>query len=296
MDLFEAEKLAIALSASRDYRVLRKLKIRKFYTRPIANNARIGLIVNIETTGPNPNLDEIIELGMLRFAFSPNGTILGPLAELYSVREPKKPIPKQISHLTGIVDEFVRNKQIDKTEVAEFAASADLIITHNAEFDRPFCERLCGIFQSKAWSCSRTQLAWKDEGAGETELKYIAYEQAFWFEHHYALDHCYALIEILEMPLPKTQKIAMAKLIEVSDIETRYIWALGAPCELGEHLRERGYRGNAFADGRPRAWYREVEVEKVEAELQFIKSLKISMATPIVSSTDKFIRFSDRLF
>lgn len=296
MDLFEAEKLAVALSYSQEYRVLRKLRRKKCYDRPIAGNMRIGLIINIKTTGLDPHLDEIVELGMLRFAYSPSGTILGPLAEFNSFRGPTKPSPKQFSFLTGITDEGVRNKQINKTEVAEFAASADLIITHNAALDRPFCEHLCGVFQHKAWSCSRTQLSWKDEGVEGTKLFYIAFQQAFWFEGNRALDKCYALLEILEMPLPKTQKIAMDKLIQASEMETRYIWALGAPCEIRERLRERGYRWNTFADGRPRAWYHEVEIENVDAELDFIRSLNVLSADTIVSSTDKFMRFSDRLF
>ncbi|MDX5028760.1 hypothetical protein SHY53_11305, partial [Streptococcus suis] len=75
------------------------------------------------------------------------------------------------------------------------------------------------------------------------------------------------------------------------------VWALGAPFEVKDLLRERGYRWNVGEDGRPRAWHREVERDQVEAELRYLDDLGFPDALePMVTEVDAYIRFSDRLF
>lgn len=296
MDRFEAELHAIALQGSPHYRVLRKLDRRPLYEWPLPDKVKIGVIVDTETTGLDPHESEIIELGMLRFAYTASGTILGPLAEFHSFREPSRPIPRHITQLTGITDEMVAGQRIDDDAVRDFVGSADLVIAHNAAFDRRFCERLNTVFVDKAWACSMSQVPWREEGVEGTKLFYVAYQQAFWFEGHRALDDCYALLELLEMPLPRSHAITMTTLLDAARRETRKIWAIGTPFEVKDRLRERGYRWNAGQDGRYRAWHREVDVDQVEAELCFLEDLDFPEIAPLVTAVDAYIRFSDRLF
>ncbi|GAN47624.1 3'-5' exonuclease [Methylobacterium radiotolerans] len=297
MDRFQAELHAIALQSSSHYRVLRKLERRGLYEWPLPDRVKIAILLDCETTGLNPHTDEIIELGMLRVAYNPTGTILGPIAEFQSFREPSRPIPSQITPLTGITDAMVAGHRIDETALRAFVADADLIIAHNANFDRRFCERLCPVFIDKAWACSQTQIPWLAEGVEGTKLFYIGFQQGFWFEGHRASDDCYALLEILEMPLPRSHAIAMGKLLENARRPTVRVWALGAPFEVKDLLRERGYRWNVGEDGRPRAWHREVERDQVEAELRYLDDLGFPDALePMVTEVDAYIRFSDRLF
>ena len=45
-----------------------------------------------------------------------------------------------ITELTGITNEMVSGKHIDGSSVSEFLKDVDLIIAHNAKFDRAFFE------------------------------------------------------------------------------------------------------------------------------------------------------------
>lgn len=55
MDPFELELHAIALRASPDYKVLRKLERRAIYEWPMPEHVRIGILVDVETTGLDPH-------------------------------------------------------------------------------------------------------------------------------------------------------------------------------------------------------------------------------------------------
>lgn len=296
MDPFEAECLAVKLAASPDYKVLRRLERRAFYEWPLPDDVRYGILIDVETTGLDHNKDEIIEIAMLRFAYSASGTILGPVAAYHAFRDPGRPIPAQITHLTGITDTLVAGMKVDEVELRVFVDGVDLIIAHHANFDRKFCERLCSVFEHKAWACSMSQIPWHSENVEGTKLYYLAYQQSFWFEGHRALDDCYALHEILEMPLPKTHRITFTVLLEAAFRESRRVWAIGTPYQVKDRLKARGYRWSSGQDGKYRAWHKDVDPADVEAELCFLEDLDFPEIAPLVTAQDAYIRFSDRLF
>lgn len=296
MDPFEAECHAIALAGSPLYKVLRKLERRSFYEWLLPDNVKIALIIDVETTGLDPHKDEIIELAMLRVAYSASGTLLGPIAEFHGFRDPGRPIPAHITHLTGITDDMVAGKSIDEAKLRAYVQDVDLIIAHNALFDRRFCERVCSIFEHKAWACSMSQIPWRAEGVEGSKLFYIAYQQSFWFEGHSAIDDCYALLEILEMPLPRSHRITFAVLLEAAFRETHRVWAIGTPYQIKDRLKDRGYRWSSGQDGKYRAWHKDVEPDQVEQELCFLEDLDFPEIAPLVTAQDAYIRFSDRLF
>lgn len=296
MDPFDAELHAIALAASPDYKVLRKLSPRPFYEWPLPDDVRFGILLDVETTGTDHNADAVIELGMIRFAYTATGTVLGPIATFQAFRDPGRPIPAPITSLTGITDAMVAGHVIADADIREFIDGADLVITHHADFDRKFCERLCTVFENLAWACSMSQVPWRSEGVEGTKLFYLAYQQAFWFEGHRALDDCYALLELLEMPLPRTHRITFATLLENAFRETRKVWAIGTPYEVKDRLKERGYRWSGGRNGHYRAWHKDVAPDQVEAELRFLEDLDFPDIAPLVTMQDAYIRFSDRLF
>ena len=57
--------MAEALAKSADYRVLRRLVPREIFTSSIGQNTKIGILLDVETTGLDQQKDEIIELGMV---------------------------------------------------------------------------------------------------------------------------------------------------------------------------------------------------------------------------------------
>ena len=66
--------------------------------------------------------------------------------------------------LLAITDEMVAGKVIDWAAVSAQVEAADLILAHNAGFDRKFLERACEAFEHKPWGCSNSQVDWAAEG------------------------------------------------------------------------------------------------------------------------------------
>ena len=124
----ELESLASRLEESGDYRVLRRLKERDLFSVDDGNQKRIGLILDVETTGLDPTRDEIIELAMLKFDYGSDGSVFCVLDQFSRLREPTVAIPIEITKLTGITSEMVAGKTITQVEVEHFASSAAVVV------------------------------------------------------------------------------------------------------------------------------------------------------------------------
>lgn len=274
----EWEKAADLLSEQADYRVLRRLLQSDMPSQSPAHPT-IGVVVDVETTGLDHDLDEVIELAMIKFTFDREGSIGGLIDEFSSVREPGVPIPAKITELTGITADAVAGKEIDPVAVSQFLGGANLVIAHNAAFDRPFCERLWPIFRDMAWACSATQIDWASEGVSGTRLEYILVNFDRFYSAHRAIDDCAALLFALCHSLPKSGATPFEQLLRNARKAQARVYAVGASYELRLVLKKRGYRWNDGTDGFPRAWWRDIDLTEVDREKAFLSQLPES--TPI---------------
>ena len=72
-DTISLAAMADTLSLSPDYRVLRRLVPRLPCVPSVGQEARTAVLLDTETTGFDPRKDEIIELGMVKFDYLPDG-------------------------------------------------------------------------------------------------------------------------------------------------------------------------------------------------------------------------------
>jgi len=129
--------MAEALARSADYRVLRRLIPRTSFT-PSIGPTKTAILLDVETTGLDQRKDEVVELGMIKFDYLPDGRIVSIRDVFSSFNEPLEPIPPDVIALTGITNEMVVGHRIDEAAVSSFAEDAVIVIAHNAAFDRRF--------------------------------------------------------------------------------------------------------------------------------------------------------------
>jgi DNA polymerase III subunit epsilon len=120
------ERFAARLESSGEYRVLRRLRLRSIGSPSKDVAIRRAVFVDTETTGLDPNNDEIVELAMLSFDYAIDGTFVSPAATFDRLRDPGRPISSEVA--TGITDEMVCGKSIAPAEVALFLEGAALVI------------------------------------------------------------------------------------------------------------------------------------------------------------------------
>lgn len=92
------------------------------------------IFLDIETTGIDPSRDRIIEIACVKWE---NGKILGKLESLIN---PRAPIPAEITILTGITDELVKDAPSFsefKQTVIDFMGDFP-VVGHNIAFDMGF--------------------------------------------------------------------------------------------------------------------------------------------------------------
>src|ERR1700752_3152484 len=165
--------MAEALAKSTDYRVLRRLVPRKTFTASIGQSTKTGILLDGETTGLDQRKDEVVELGMVKFDYLPDGRIAGIKDVFSSFNEPSDAIPAEVTALTGITNDMVAGHRIDEAAVSSFADDAVIVIAHNSGFDRKFAERYWPVLQRKAWGCSATEVEWRRYGFEGSRLGYL---------------------------------------------------------------------------------------------------------------------------
>ncbi|MGH1570706.1 3'-5' exonuclease [Methylobacterium sp. P31] len=260
------DAMAAELEATGRYRVLRRLDPWTGHSETPSEPTFTGLIVDVETPGTDPAHDEVIELGMLKFEYGASGRIHRAIDTFSQFHRPCRPIPPEVTRLTGISDGDIAGHQIDDAAAQAFAADATLVIAHYATFDRPMCERRWPIFAQKDWACSCTQIPWRAEGHEGTKLSYLLLDYGYFYAGHRAISDCQAVLRLLAATLRVSGRLSLSCLLEAVRQSTVRIWAHGSPMEANALLKARRYRWS----GAQRSWYVDLDDDQLEAELSYL--------------------------
>ncbi|PSJ62732.1 3'-5' exonuclease [Pseudaminobacter soli (ex Li et al. 2025)] len=275
------------------YRILKMLEPRSVTAAARPGFPLRGVILDTETTGLNHRKDEIIEIGTIAFTFDEAGNIGDVIGVYGGLQQPSISIPPEITRLTGITDDMVAGQMIDVDQLRAVVEPADLVIAHNAGFDRPFCEAFSPIFAGKAWACSVSEIDWASRGFEGTKLGYLIGQAGYFHEGHRAVDDCFALLEVLAQGGGQPGRTPLAELYEASQRSRVRIFAVNSPFDLKDHLKARGYRWSDGSDGRPKSWWIELAEDALDNELRYLRSeiYRWDEADPPVRRLTAFDRF-----
>jgi DNA polymerase-3 subunit epsilon len=266
------EAAARRLEASGNYRVLRRLDLPACLAAPDGSPTRLGMFLDLESTGLDPLTCEPLELAIVPFEYRADGAVVAVHPPLHQFNQPSAPIAPEIEAITGITDAMVDGKKVDPALVAAFIEPAAIIIAHNAAFDRPLAERIAPEFAGKPWACTMTDVDWRGEGVEGRRLSDLLASYGLFFDAHRATGDCEAGIALLAQKLPRSGFPVLGAVLHAARRPRWRIFALDAPFDSREALRSRGYRWNSLAAFGPRAWWIELEASRVEPEINFLES------------------------
>ena len=244
--LLDAEAMAQALETHPDYRVQRRLVPRLDWPGTAQGTVKRILVLDTETTGLDQAREKIIELALLRVDVdTATGLPVGPVQVYDGLEDPGKPIPPEVVKITGITDADVQGQALAEARVAELLQGVDVVIAHNAGFDRPFVESRLPAFAKVAWACSFADIDWKAQGRSSAKLESLAQALGLFYDAHRAEMDCHALLAVLAAPLPHGAGTALAHVLEAARNPSYRLSATNAPFDAKDLLKARGYRWNA---------------------------------------------------
>jgi DNA polymerase-3 subunit epsilon len=271
------------------------LPFRQSFSTP-TELTKVGILFDVETTGLDTTSDEVVELGMVKFSYHSDGTVAAVLDSFSSFNEPSGTIPEEAIKLHGITNEMAAGHKIDGDAITAFASDAAVIIAHNAAFDRKFAERYWPVFAAKPWACSVNQIEWRAHGFEGSRLGYLLNGIGMFHRSHRAVDDCHALLEILAHTISGTDRTALSLLLENARRKTIRIWAEQAPFDLKDELKKRGYRWSPGDEGRPKAWYIDIDEANRDDEIAFLRnSIYLGDVDLFVQTLSALDRFSIRM-
>jgi DNA polymerase-3 subunit epsilon len=244
-----------AISEHPDYLILKRISNSLPYRMATDAKQFIATIIDLETLGLNANQHEIIEIGLLSFSFSSADGIIAVVNEYNELNDPGKPIPAEITKVTGITDADVQGKAIDWNHVAQILKQTHLVICHNSGFDRNFLELqtpeiISSLIQTMPFACTIHDINWKERGIESSKLDYINWKLGFFYDGHRALNDCWATLN----PLIQCEGVFEELKANVRKKET-LICAVNAPFEKKDLLKERNYRWSDGTDKLPKCWW-----------------------------------------
>lgn len=219
-------------------------------------------LIDCETTGTDPQVDQIIDLAYIVLAIDAQNDIVGIVCAEQALADPEMEIPPRITRLTGLTNEIVANKVIDLDRVEWDFAMVDVYIAHGCAFDLAFVRQLLPITKDACWACSLKDFDWLLEaGLDGKALGHLLMQVGFFHSGHRAMADISALLHVLSHQLDDGRTVLSA-LLSNAERNTVRVEATRAPFEARHKLKGRGYQW----DPRSKVWWTEIAEHLANAE------------------------------
>ena len=212
------------------------------------------LILDTETTGLDPHANSCLEVGVVLFDL-PSRQVLAQQSFLLPVEEnPAEPINRIPASATNRPQPW----QAALVYFQALVESADVVVAHNAAFDRQWFGRGVLPSISKPWLCSMEEMRWPADRQLRARPSVrdlaLAYEIPVWSAHR-ALTDCIYLAEVFRRCEDLEEQVRLG-------LEPRALFKAQVSYDQRHLARDAGFRWNDPVAG---AWTRRLSVREAEA-------------------------------
>lgn len=210
-----------------------------------AQGTFIGAALDTETTGLSSETDHIIEIGIRLFRFElPTGRIVETLESFSALQDPGFTITPEIQSVTGITPDMLVGQKIDWDRVDTLLGQADVLVAHNAQFDRAFVDRKSRRSPAQVWACSAWQVDWRSKGFKNARLQDLCASLGIVYQAHRAMSDVEAMLQLIGREDAFSQKPYLCEIIASARQEVVYLWVEGKTYDQRDLLKAHGFRWN----------------------------------------------------
>lgn len=238
--------------------------------QPNARGTFVAAALDTETTGLSSETDHIIEIGIRLFQFDmPSGRMVAVLEDFSALQDPGFVISPEIQSVTGISPEILVGQKIDWSRVDALLSKAEVLIAHNAMFDRGFIDLKSRVTPSKVWACSAWQVEWRAKGFKNARLQDVCGALGIVYQAHRAMSDVEAMMQLIGRVDESTGETYLREILTSAGQQAAFLWAEGRTYDQRDLLKANGFRWNPGA----KTWGKTVLLAEVPRQVESVKSL-----------------------
>jgi DNA polymerase-3 subunit epsilon len=225
-------------------------------------------VIDSETTGLRHGVDELICLAIRvleveRFG----GRVVREAGSYLGRHEPRGEMSPEAQLITGLSKASLQGQRFNAREIEVLLEQCELVVSHNAAFDRPFVEDALSRFAELPWACSLSEIDWRGkEQQPKASLDHLLSVHG-WQSKGTVEDDCLSLARLLAMPLPVTPWNGYVQLIDASEAAEHHLWLPDPGLDYHWTLAARGYR----LDEGSRSLWKHFDDADLDAELDKLR-------------------------
>lgn len=175
-------------------------------------------VVDSETTGLDPQTDEVIGLGLLCVRVERRrGQVLGVVGSAFEWQEPMV-YSEDTQAVTQVPRHHLAGRRFNRQKIDALLAQTDLVVAHNAAFQRAFLTPLFSQLGQLRWACSLADIDWRlGQNVPYPSIDGLLKAYSFGPTDKTPEGDCHALVRILSQLLPESLETGFHRLIVASE-------------------------------------------------------------------------------
>jgi len=167
----------------------------------------VFLLADCETSGPDAEHHRAVEVAVLKVVVDrrpwAGSRLLGAFDGYVGLQDPgAHPVNPVSMRVHGIPMGQLVGKALDEKQLDRVLSGANLVVAHNASFDRRFLTRAVPALMGMYWACSYRGVDWKAFGCKAAKLKTLCKHFDLPVPSHRAAGDVAALYRLLELVMP----------------------------------------------------------------------------------------------
>jgi len=248
---------------------------------PEAASVNALIFCSVVTTSLNPTSGDILRIN-LKLCYTDDKDRFSKCRKTVSFfQDPGRELTSDEVRFVDFSAEESRGESIDWPLVTKLLSSADLIVSHNSSFTKPWIEKYTGEIKT-LWGCSMDQVDWSELGFPSRSLSVLSVFSGFFYDFNDSCQALSALTQTLEI------NDVISSLLKNAKAPDLQVFAANAPRDMNHLLKERRYRWNPDVG----CWWLAIKNrEQGEKESEWLKE-NLPGTEPQIFEIDPKFRFS----